>query len=81
MKAITTRYHGPTDMRGARISAFDGDSRVYIGYPPELSLEEAHRKAAERLCEKLQWTGHLVGGATKDGYVWVFCDVQGTHSH
>lgn len=35
MKAITTKYHGPTDKRGARISATDGDgNRASVAYPP-----------------------------------------------
>lgn len=47
MKAIETRYHGPTDTRGSRISAFDSDgNRVSIPYPYELSGEAVHRKAA-----------------------------------
>jgi hypothetical protein len=75
MKAIETKYHGPTDTRGARISATDSDgNRVSIPYPYELSGEAVHRMAADRLCEKMGWSGQLAGGATKRGYVFVFVD-------
>ena len=74
MKSIETRYHGPTNTRGARISATDcGDHRIYISYPYELSGEDCHRKAAEALCDKLGWdASSLIGGGTKAGYVFVF---------
>ena len=59
--------------RGARISASDMDrNRVIISYPYELSGEAVHRKAADALCAKMNWTGDMIGGAVKGGYVFVF---------
>lgn len=73
MKAIFTKYHGPTNTRGSRISASDSDNnRVTISYPYELSGEAVHRKAAEALCSKMGWDGELIAGGTKSGYVFVF---------
>lgn len=73
MKAILTKYHGPTYTRGARISASDEDgNKVYISYPYELSGEAVHRKAAEALKAKMNWQGDLVSGSLKNGYVFVF---------
>ena len=73
MKAIVTKYHGPTDCKGARISADDGDgNRVYLPYPYKLSGEAVHRAAADALCKKMGWKGDLVGGATRSGYAFVF---------
>jgi len=73
MKAIETRYHGPTNTRGSRISASDQDgNRISISYPYELSGEAVHRKAANALCSKMNWPGKLAAGATKRGYVFVF---------
>jgi hypothetical protein len=73
MKAIRTKYHGPTDTRGSRISASDEDgNRVSIPYPHELSGEAAHRAAADALCRKMNWSGELIGGALKDGYAFVW---------
>ena len=74
-KAIVTTYRGPTDTKGSRITASDGDgNRVTIPYPHELSGEFVHRKAAEALRDKMGWTGPLVGGATKTGYAFVFIE-------
>jgi hypothetical protein len=73
MKAISTKYMGPTDQRGSRIKAYDSDNnQVTISYPHELSGEDVYRKAAEALRDKMGWTGELIGGGTKDGYVFVF---------
>jgi hypothetical protein len=73
MKAIFTKYHGPTNFKGSRISASDSDgNRVTISYPYELSGEAVHRAAADALCKKMNWTGELVGGSLKNGYVFVF---------
>jgi hypothetical protein len=75
VKAITTKYHGPTETRGARVVASDEDgNRVSIPYQYELSGKDVHRKAAVALCDKMHWTGAdtLVGGGIKHGYVFVF---------
>lgn len=78
MKAITVRYIGPTNTRGARMKADDGDGNsVTIPYDYELSREERYRSAARALCEKMNWHGRLCGGGTKAGEVFVFvrdCD-------
>jgi hypothetical protein len=73
MKAIVTKYHGPTNFKGSRITATDEDgNRITISYPHELSGEDVHRAAAQALCDKMKWTGQLVGGSLKNGYVFVF---------
>lgn len=73
MKAIETRFYGPTNTRGSRITARDMDGNAAtIPYPYELSGEDCHRAAAEQLCGKMGWSGSLIGGATKRGYVFVF---------
>lgn len=73
MKAISTKYIGPSNVRGARIKAYDLDNNaVIIPYPYELSGEEVYRKAAEALRDKMGWTGDLIAGGTKEGYVFVF---------
>ena len=73
MKAIQTKYMGPTNFKGSRIKASDCDGNTLtIPYPHELSGEDVHRKAAEALRDKMGWTGELIGGALKDGYAFVF---------
>jgi hypothetical protein len=59
---IVTRYHGPTDTRGSRISATSGSGRrIYCGYRHELSATENHETAAAELAAKL-WPGATIGG-------------------
>jgi len=76
MKAILTKYIGPTNTRPSRIRASDCDGNsVTISYPHELSGEAAFRKAADALCLKMGWKGPLVGGGLKND--WVFCFADG----
>lgn len=72
MKAIVTKFHGPGNIRGARISATDGDTRISIPYDYS-GHDSSHDQAAIALCKKLNWTGTLVRGGTKTGnvYVWL----------
>jgi len=73
MKAILTKYIGPTDFRGARIKAWDMDGNsVTVSYPYEMNQEERHRFAANALRLKMKWHADIVGGAIKGGYAFVF---------
>ena len=76
MKAIRTRYSGPTNYRGPRIIATDDDgNRVIVGYPHELSGAAVHAYAAQKLAEKLCWVPcEMIAGGLKDGYCFVFAD-------
>lgn len=75
MKAIRTKYVGPTNTKGARIIADDGDgNKITISYPYEKSGEACHRKAAEALCAKMGWQGYLHSGCYKNNYYFVFGD-------
>jgi len=73
-QAITTRYHGPTNMRGSRISATSGSGhRFVMHYDDALDNAQNHAKAAMALAHKLTWHGNWCQGGTKDGYVFVMC--------
>lgn len=74
MKAIVTKYHGPTNTRGSRISATDLDgNKVTLSYASELSSEENHDAAAKALCVKMGWTQHpLMRGGLAHGNVYTF---------
>lgn len=65
MFAILTKYHGPTDTRGARISAkFSvGGGRVSIDYPHELNGEACHEYAARALIARTDSSFCIVGSA------------------
>jgi hypothetical protein len=75
MKAITTKYIGPTNYKGARIKATaEGGLQVTVPYDYAGSTESRHHEAAVALCNKMKWSGceRLIGGGTEKGYVWVF---------
>jgi hypothetical protein len=76
MQAITTKYHGPTNTRGARITATsESGIKVTLPYPHELTGRECHDAAVRALCHKIGWTGQMVAGAIHGGgYAYVFLD-------
>ena len=75
MKAITTKYHGPTGTRGSRISASDSDgNRVSVPYQHDRTRDGEHDTAALALCSKMKWKGVLVRGSADKGNVYVFLD-------
>jgi hypothetical protein len=72
-QAITTKYAGPTNSRGSRVIASSASGiKVTIPWDHEFDDFENHVIAAEALQKKLGWTGALIGGGVKDGYVFVF---------
>lgn len=73
MKAIITKYHGPTNAKGSRVSASDDDRhRVILSWDHALNALENHQAAAKALCTKLNWHGELVTGVLRHSYVHVF---------
>ena len=54
--AIITRYHGPTDTKGARISARMMTARpLFVPYAYELTERDAHAAAAAALMAREGW--------------------------
>lgn len=73
MKAIRTKYHGPGNVRGSRVSATDEDgNRVSVPYNHAAARYGSHDAAALELCRKMGWTGTLIRGSLGDGFVYVF---------
>lgn len=50
--SIRTRYHGPTNTQGSRISAFDGKRRIYVPYAYQCNLDQNHAHAAQVFLNK-----------------------------
>lgn len=73
MKAIVTKYIGPTNTKGARVKASDMDGNSVIVSYDHASINP-HRHAATALCEKMGWTGKLAEGGMGSGNVYVFID-------
>ena len=72
---IQTKYIGPTNYRGARLKAFllaQPSVSVFYPYPHELSGEDAHRKAAEKLAQKLGYGKEQEAFEAIRGYVFSF---------
>lgn len=77
IKAIETRYFGPSKTRGPRIKAFDSyRNSVTIPYDPGLNSDDNHRAAAEALRKKMGWTGTMIMGGTSKWNVFVFADLH-----
>lgn len=73
MKAITTRYFGPTNFKGSRIKATtEGGNSVTLHYDDALNSDQNHAKAAKALCDKLGWRAEMIGGHLENGMAWVF---------
>lgn len=70
-QAIVTRYHGPTNTRGSRISATAEAGRIYVAYDYALDATENHAAAARAFAAKWGWSGEWKGGGTNDFNVWV----------
>lgn len=77
MKAIQTRFIGPTNFRGSRVKAVCRDSmseapmQITLSWDDSQGVYENHARAAIALCDKMGWTAKLVGGSTVNGYVFV----------
>lgn len=66
-QAIVTKYHGPTNYRGSRVSATAQAGRITLGWDDALDTNANHDKAALALCARYGWTGKLAGGGMPDG--------------
>ena len=77
MQAIETKFLCVTATKGDRIKATCPGGSKTISYPYELNTEEAHKRAAMALIEKMGWKinnpKNWVGGSTKAGYVFIYC--------
>lgn len=74
---IITKYIGPTNFRGGRISARTGDNRPSTGKPDRLTIsyhyssrtEALHAEAAKALAERLGLSRRLwVAGSIDGGF-------------
>ena len=77
MKAIKTKFLGPTNTKGSRIKATDeGGNSIIKSWCHKSNSDDNHRSAAYALCIKMGWDvpGKLVGGSLKNCMVWVFVD-------
>jgi len=82
VKAIFTKYHRSTANKPHRVSASDGNTRIYVSpadgcdcASPDCS--NIHEYAAEMLCHKLHKAGNLAYGELQNGgFVFVFVNPE-----
>ena len=84
MKAILTKFYGPTNTKPARIKAYDMDgNKNWISWDEAAAMsgqgfreaaadERTHRYAAMQLFYAMGWNGTLIAGAINGGYAFVF---------
>ena len=83
-QAITTKYIGPTDMRGSRVKASCDARSITYGWDDALNVDQNHTMAALRLMRVLEWHKpmagaskvRLVGGCTKNQYHFVLVELD-----
>ena len=82
MKAITTRRLNPTDTKGTRVVADDGDgNRIILFWDTAGNDYHNHVRAIKHLCRKMNWAGTLQGAnllraGRTIGMVWVWVSKQ-----
>ena len=62
MQAIITKFHGPTNVRGSRVSATAEAGKITLSWDHALNSDDNHKAAAEAFARKFNWTGTYVGG-------------------
>jgi len=77
-QAVTTRYAGPTDHRGARIIVRSQAKRIAVSWDDALDVAANHERAALMLIAQLGWAGHWAGGALPDGTGYCFVNCTST---
>lgn len=74
MKAISIKYIGPSNVRGSRYKAYTDSHSVVVSSDSAMNAEGNAIEAAKRLAAKLGWSGRMILGGTKDGWVAVFAN-------
>ena len=89
--SIVTKFLGPTNHRGSRVSAQVSDygsdmevnsradgrpGRIVIDWDHRYNPAENHRRAAFALANKLGWDGEWIGGDAPRSEGWVFVCVR-----
>ncbi len=63
VRVLITRYHGPTNTRGSRVSArVPSGRRVTLGWDYSLGEAENHDRAACALASELGWNPPTMAG-------------------
>jgi hypothetical protein len=66
-QAISTKFLGPTNTRGARVKASAQAGSVTVLWDHALNVDDNHTVAARALAEKYGWQGAWIAGGAADG--------------
>lgn len=69
--AIITKYHGPGNVYGSRVSAQSNGKKIVLDWDHSIDAKENHIRAARELCRRNMWIG-LLHSAPADKF---FCHV------
>ena len=73
MQTIQTKTIAATDTKGQRAKAISASGEsVTMPFRYDYTYRQNALLAATALCHKLGWTGELVEGNTKEGFVYVW---------
>ena len=73
MRAIVTKYIGPSNVKGPRVKAIEIYGKyVMSSWRDEWDTDRNHREACRDLCQRLGWKGHMVTGYIKGACVHTF---------
>jgi hypothetical protein len=67
LQAITTKFIGPSNVRGSRVKAVAAAGYVVLNWDPAMNSDDNHTAAAKALATKFNWTGRWYGGSLPDG--------------
>lgn len=73
MRAIITKYHPASNLRAPYITATSIKAKIRLSIDDDLTNDEMYRKAAERLCEEMNWceVDLIQGSLGNEGEVFV----------
>jgi hypothetical protein len=74
-QAISTRYLGPTNHRGARIKVTAEAGALTVSWDHSLNVDENHAKAAKAFADRWDWGGVWIGSPSPDGKGYVFVNL------
>jgi hypothetical protein len=75
-QAITTKYIGPSNVKGSRVKARAAAGSITLHWDDALNSEDNHRAAAQAYATKMGWHGKYYQGSLPDdsGYCFVCVD-------
>ena len=79
MQAITTKYIGPSNVKGSRVKALAYSGSITLSWDSSLNTDQNHKVAAYALATKYGWTGRWVGGELPAGSGNAYVCVDGAY--